>query len=215
MGRASGAKRDRAAVTYWHGGYPGLEVGAMLLPPSRNAIADALRPVPDRERRVWSGSRSKVYVTTERPLAEAYAIQMTDSGLSVGWLYRVAPSGRVEHDDDFPPGVSMTANSARVLEIVERDFTWATPRDGNRLAAPYQGWDDHLPVYSATGGMLPNAHLQALGVTSDYLKARFGLWPDVDSVLQILQEELSGTVTPTEFAAKLAAARSARREQRP
>lgn len=100
---------------FFHGGYPGLRVGAWLLAPSvsgqqvtthrQNAILGA----PGIAR------ADRVYVTTERYWAEVYAaLYPLKRG---GWVYQVVPEGGlVEPDPDCStPGLSWECERALIV----------------------------------------------------------------------------------------------------
>ena len=80
-----------STLRLWHGGAPGRRVGDLLLPPSKTGIASAVLQMsleagmPDISQRP-----DRVYVTTDRQLAEAWAGVWTPDGAKHGGgaLYR-------------------------------------------------------------------------------------------------------------------------------
>ncbi|MFC6081004.1 hypothetical protein [Sphaerisporangium aureirubrum] len=116
----------------WHGGYPGLKPGDLLLPPDQTGILTtaqiltdrgvdphALGMEPDRMR------RDRVYLTTGRELARAYAACWTiesDAGVREGppgALYLARPIGESWPDPDMPPGVGIECERAEVVAVVK------------------------------------------------------------------------------------------------
>jgi hypothetical protein len=99
----------------FHGGAPGLRVGAALLPSgvtgaaSLRQYAAGLGADPDFCR------TDRVYATTDRSAARAYAAFHPD-----GALYEVELLGAVEPDPDcFVEGLSWMAPAGRVVAVVD------------------------------------------------------------------------------------------------
>jgi hypothetical protein len=86
-------------VRYWHGGPSGLAVGAHILPPTAAGV---------RER---GGDR--VYVTTARSLAFAYAAKCE----SVGAVYEVVPILDPRTTPWYEGGGSWSCDRARILSV--------------------------------------------------------------------------------------------------
>jgi hypothetical protein len=86
-----------------------------------------------------------------------------------GSVYRVRPEGPVEHDPDYEPGVSYTAASAVILEVVESRVVLAVS-NMVRLGGPYMTWADGGPVYDADGCLMPSPEARAAGMTREELR---------------------------------------------
>ena len=107
----------------WHGGAPGREEGEWLFPPDETGI-----PVTSRDLSVDAGldqiahRRDRVYLTTDRGLAKAWAGIWTPDGErhGGGTLYRVE-ADLLEPDEDLLslPGVSFQAPRARVVRVYD------------------------------------------------------------------------------------------------
>ncbi len=99
---------------YFHGGHPGLNPGDLILPPATTGLAGNLTKYGQQ----LGGDhvrRDRVYLTTGRDVAKAYAAFYPD-----GALYEVAPHGDLEPDPDcYIDGLSWQCQSATVLRIVD------------------------------------------------------------------------------------------------
>lgn len=108
----------------WHGGAPGLRVGDRLLPPSQTGLAftrlqasleAGLGPIAQRP--------DRVYMTSERKLARAWAGIWTLDGVRYGGgaLYRCEPDEPLEPDPDLASlvGVSFQALSATIRVVYD------------------------------------------------------------------------------------------------
>lgn len=92
---------------YFHGGIPGLKIGDELLP--ANAIGDK----PSLTTLVPGKARTdRVYLTTDRFCAEAYAAMYPGGGA----IYLAEPIGPTAGDPDAPT-LSIMSESARVVGI--------------------------------------------------------------------------------------------------
>lgn len=103
-------------MRYFHGGYPGLQPGDLLLPPDETGTEHRLSSYaaaldgPAHARRT-----DRVYLTTDRQIARAYAAFYRD-----GALYEVGPAGPLEPDPDCTtPGLSWQCEAATVLVVVD------------------------------------------------------------------------------------------------
>ena len=97
-------------TTYWHGGRPGIQRGAYLLPPS-------VTKVPSCSEFGAAGvhRRDRVYVTTHKVAALLYA-----AGQRKGVIYECEPIGALEPDPDcHAPGLSWQCEKARVIRCVK------------------------------------------------------------------------------------------------
>lgn len=97
-------------INYYHGGRPGIQRGAMLLPPiitKAKCLSDFGAAGVHR--------RDRVYVTTSQAAALLYA-----SGIPGGVIYQCEPLGVIEPDPDCSePGLSMQCERARVLRVIK------------------------------------------------------------------------------------------------
>ena len=100
--------------TFWHGGVPGLRVGDRLLPPS---VTGTDRNLHQYSKEFAPGVQdgAKVYVTTDRNAAKAFAALYPK-----GALYRVRPEGEMTVDPDAPDGTSFACESATVEAVYDR-----------------------------------------------------------------------------------------------
>lgn len=180
-------------VQYWHGGTPGLAVGARLLSPfARGAAYDPREPAagglvtrPDR-----------VYFSTDREFARAYAfqteIEMPSGALFTrGTLYRVEPVGRVDEDPDYTGHrVSWCSRSAIVCDVEEVDVRMRV-RDAVRAIGPYMEWDDGRPVYHSDGRLSLSWQMKQLGLTQQQLDTIVRPWTRHDIALARVRASLS------------------------
>lgn len=98
------------SATYWHGGRPGIQRGAFILPPS---ITKARSLSEFGAAGVCRTDR--VYVTTSRAAAIMYA-----AGVKRGVIYECEPMGQIEPDPDCTePGLSWQCERARVIRCIK------------------------------------------------------------------------------------------------
>lgn len=96
--------------TFWHGGRPGVQRGAFLLPPSITKSKHCGLYGAGNVHRT-----DRVYVTTEQAAALLYA-----SGWPNGVIYQCEPIGTLEDDPDcWKPGLSFQCEKARVLRVIK------------------------------------------------------------------------------------------------
>lgn len=113
----------RSALRLWHGGAPGRQPGELLLPPTVTGLRFTRRTMSMRQGMTQIGQTAdRVYVTTDRDLAAAYASLWSLDGAQQGGgaLYRVtAEEADLEADADLLslPGVSFQAPAAEVLSV--------------------------------------------------------------------------------------------------
>jgi hypothetical protein len=105
----------------WHGGAPGRRVGDLLLPPSQTGVISAVLQMSLEAGMADISQRpDRVYVTTDRHLAEAWAGVWTPDGAKHGGgaLYRVEAED-LEPDEDLLSltGVSFQTAQARVSAV--------------------------------------------------------------------------------------------------
>lgn len=126
------------SMKLWHGGAPGREVGDELLPPSETGLewtndtngADAGIPDPNYR-------RDRVYATTDRDLAHAFAGSWSKNPNHTGrgCLYEVE-FDEPEDDADLPhlPGVSYQAPRGRIAAVAQTNVVWQERRHLKVLA---------------------------------------------------------------------------------
>lgn len=111
------------APRWWHGGFPGLGPGGLLLPPCESGytephaefeavVAVMLKMEPDRNR------ADRVYLTSTRELGRAYAWMWGEKNGGLGALYVAEPVGPAEPDPDLPE-FSVQCAAARVLAVYD------------------------------------------------------------------------------------------------
>lgn len=150
--------------TFWHGGAAGRQVGDFLIPGTevpgyRNYLQRMSKEMLAEYRPDF------VYITTEKDLAFDYAVYFSQLGPAA--LYKVVPE-RVEHDPDYPSGVSFRCSRAQVISIEEHEFSPGTPLTGASLR--HQTWSDGSQLYSDDGFPLPNRAQARLGVLPEDLR---------------------------------------------
>jgi hypothetical protein len=99
---------------YFHGGVPGLRIGAWLLPPSVTGTTTTTHKWNARLGAAGIARADRVYVTTERDFADVFAaLYPLARG---GWVYHVVPDGLIEPDPDCnTPGLSWECERARIV----------------------------------------------------------------------------------------------------
>ena len=107
----------------WHGGAPGRQVGDQLAPPVETGLRYTRRHQSiEQGQRDIAQRLDRVYVTTDRHLALAYASTWSPDGRRYlgGSLYLV-DSDELEPDEDLLslPGVSFQVRSARVIAVAK------------------------------------------------------------------------------------------------
>jgi hypothetical protein len=178
MGRKNKASRKAKApvVEYWHGGASGREVGDQLVPgtqvPGYSHVVASMTPEEFAEQRP-----DFVHITSDRNLAFDYAISFAKFGPAA--LYRLRPLGHLEHDPDYPRGVSHRCRSALVLAVEPDVITAETVETG--AARGYETWDDGSPLYDDEGYPLPNRLQQHFGITPAHLRS-LGHGADIDAI---------------------------------
>lgn len=97
-------------MTYFHGGLPGRQRGAFLLPPNITQVRSLSEFGAAAVHR-----RDRVYVTTAFEAALLYAASVQN-----GVVYQVEPLGQIEADPDCDmPGLSWQCEKARVQRIIK------------------------------------------------------------------------------------------------
>lgn len=184
--------------TYWHGGFPGIRVGAHLLSP--NDAAAARIPIaytPREHPALGRVSRTdRVYFSTSEEFARAYAFQTeitTTSGqlASRGTLYQVQPIGPVEEDPDYAGhAVSWCSPRAIVVDIVETDVRMRA-RDATRAIGIYMTWDDGRPMYLEDGRLRLTWQMESFGITQELLDQIVRPWTPVAVALERVQSHMT------------------------
>jgi hypothetical protein len=103
-------------AVYFHGGYPGLKPGDLILPPDTTGTEHRLSAIAaEHGGPAYSTRTDIVYVTTGRDVARAFAAFYPD-----GALYRVEPDGELEPDPDCAtPGLSWQCPAARIAAVID------------------------------------------------------------------------------------------------
>lgn len=177
--------------TYWHGGFPGIQVGSQLLSPTDAAAARIPIAYTPRDRpELGIVSRTdRVYFSTNQDFARAFAFQTeitTPSGTltSRGTLYAVAPTGPVDEDPDFAGhNVSWRAPGAIITEIVETNVLMRT-RDATRAIGSYASWDDGRPMYLEDGRLCVTWQMESHGITQATVDEIVRPWTPVETALE-------------------------------
>lgn len=150
----------------FHGGVPGLQPGDLLVSAAARG-ADYAYHSPTAVYR-----RDRVYLTTEREMAEFWAAQYLDDDgrLVPGDVYQAQAIGPLRPDSDFPryPDTYLSAREARVLRVVARAVKLSEPEHNARLRRQ-QSWGLD-PMYDAQEFMLPSPQMRDAGVTEEYLR---------------------------------------------
>jgi hypothetical protein len=109
-----------AGPVYFHGGYPRLYPGDLVLPPRVTGAPSlgAYMPEVARRQRIANPYRAdRVFVVTSEAEARLYAGAYPGGGA----LYIVEPQGDLEPDPDCTePGLSWMAPAARVVKCLRR-----------------------------------------------------------------------------------------------
>lgn len=96
-------------TTYYHGGRPGIQRGAFLLPPNITKARSCSEFGAASVHRM-----DRVYITTSLAAAMMFA-----AGQRGGEVYQVEPLGDIEPDPDcHTPGLSYQVPKARVLRTI-------------------------------------------------------------------------------------------------
>jgi hypothetical protein len=171
MNNMTAITNDPDGVTYWHGTHSlHLGVGDVLVPSAqRTDLADA--PTTDEEwvPAMFTGlySVDRVYMTTEREYARAWVAR------AGGALLRVRPHGTLGPDPDTGDSGGVTADSATILEVVERPVQMSTMQIRKAFAR------GDLSRYDDKGYLQPSEEvvgdLVTMGLTAEKCRT-FGRW---------------------------------------
>lgn len=107
-------------MTYYHGGVPGLTLGAEILPPSRTGRTDSLASIAAAHG--ISGGEvmrdDRVFLGTLHEIGVLYAAMYPTS--TGGWIYECEPVGDVETDPDYhgDPSESIQCAAAIVTRVL-------------------------------------------------------------------------------------------------
>ena len=166
------------SVDYWHGGRRGIAVGDMLRSPyeRRREWSAIERQTEAMMAQIgYDADRNprRVYFTTDRELARAWAMHLEIEG--GGSLYRVRPAqpSSLEPDPDYL-GVGFSARRAVVLEVVE-DLVVMDDEEARRITGQYYVWEDGSPIYDLDGYMLPPPAARDAGAPAAAYR-HFGRW---------------------------------------
>ena len=198
MGKASKKKKRSDQVSYYHGGFPGLQTGNQVLPPETTEIS--LR---------WgytSFDPQRVFVTTSLELATAYALLFarrapTDatgySGPALGSVYEVKVRGPKTEDEDFAELAQLRGGHFSYSVVVPPEITRVVTSNlrpnysqENRLFAPFQTWESPdgkvYPMWTDSGYMMPNPRDIKRGLTWQMIEERdrMGAFPGKEMLIQ-------------------------------
>lgn len=190
--------RQLEGATFWHGGAPGLEVGAVLLTAQAAKAAGREDTAHALQHGYADGTTDarRVYFTTDREMARGYCGLYKVGDAASGSLYRVEPIGPVEPDPDFEGrDVSWCAPGARIVEVEEEqvdvDEFGAMERIG-----PYMAWKNGDPIYSPVGHFLPSPEMGKFGITAPWLAERYRPWTPWELVDSDLRSMLASGRRP-------------------
>ena len=122
----------------WHGGAPGRRPGDLLLPPDQTGGEyTRLRMALEEGQKEIAQRHDRVYLTTDKQLAWAFASMWTPDGTQHGGgaLYRVE-ADVLEPDEDLLSleGVSYQSPQARIVAVYDAHV----PFNQNKVAAVFQ-----------------------------------------------------------------------------
>lgn len=115
--------------SWFHGGYPGLEVGEFIDCPDVTAAENTLSAYATAAGAPHGTRNDVVYLTDRQDTARAYAAMFPD-----GALYRVEPVDVVGPDPDAPTEAIM-CRRAQIVEVVRERVVFAhrTPESWIRM----------------------------------------------------------------------------------
>lgn len=108
--------------TWYHGGVPGLEVGARILPPDITGATQRLSGIAGAFGAPHGTRTDVVYLASNQDHARAFAALYPD-----GALYQVEPESDTEPDPDAPEVAAMTT-SAVITAVLYKRVTFAHRR---------------------------------------------------------------------------------------
>lgn len=175
MGKAARLKRQRRLSSpteaLFHGGVPGLEVGARLM------SATDLGAVFTYIDQAAVYDPGFVYVTTDPDVARAYAARYLapDGRGRPGDLYRVQAVSRVGLDSDYSrhgefQGVFLRCREALVIDVVAQGIEHS-PQELVQLESRYLVWGRaDRPIYDSSGYIIPSEQMRDHGITAQWTK---------------------------------------------
>ncbi|WP_431842073.1 hypothetical protein [Calidifontibacter indicus] len=166
--------RTAARTTYWHGGWPDLKPGTVLVGRAEAAAHgidparyDSAHDVTDPD----LTDPNRVYFSSSREFARAFAARRRfhepETGVvyNHGALYRVEPIGDIEIDPDFQRGaVSWCAPQARIVAVEDPNVMMDIYEANSRIG-PHMCWSDNSPIYSTNGVYRLSPEQKAAGMT--------------------------------------------------
>lgn len=182
--RLTAPKGLTMTVRYYHGGVPGLGLGANLKPAD---LLDALPPAYGTPG--YTGDASLVFVTTDLDFARSFAAQFPPPSPEMAWtggdVYEVEPQGPLQVDPDYPaPGLSYSVAGAQVVRVLGRGVRLGI-REITRIQGPHARWGDGSPVYDADGYMAPAPEWAAAGWKAKHLRG-LGSWVNLPTASRAL-----------------------------
>lgn len=197
MPKSKRKSNDKPAVVYWHGGAAGRTVGDQLIPGTE--VEDYAKVVATMTPELFDQQRPDyVHITTDRSMAFDYAVSHAKFGPAA--LYQVKPLGHLEHDPDYPRGISHRCRTATVLAVEPDVISIESVPTG--AAFGYETWDDGSPLYDSGGYPLPAKKHQYFGVKASHLHP-LGIHADFDVINEHCMktvQELRPNLTPEDFA---------------
>lgn len=115
-------------VEYYHGGFPGLDVGDWILSPDDSRTDHALSNAARSLGLPYGTRRDVVYVSPHPEVARVFAAFYPD-----GSVYRVAIGDVIGVDPDSP-GCGVMVDRGRVLEVVRPRVVFAHRKPGSWLS---------------------------------------------------------------------------------
>lgn len=108
------------AQRYWHGGFPGLKPGDLIVPATESGTTHNLTGYGSQPGYGAGHVRAdRVHLTTERSSAKAFAAAYPN-----GALYQAEPVGEIEPDPDAPDE-AIRCERARVIAVYDPCVRWA------------------------------------------------------------------------------------------
>ena len=194
MVSAARAKAERRAqrdafnalgLTFWHGGAPGFEPGQQIVSPNRMGGLIANIPiVPGYGEH--PGREDRVYFTTDRELARAYAWRSALRPEATGSLYRVIPVGIPEIDPDYAHHAEANLSfqcAAIVIVAVEEAPVVMTQTEATAAAGRYMTWDDGRPMYDSDGYFIPSTETLRNGLTHADARRLWAPWTPYEAIV--------------------------------
>lgn len=194
MGSAARAKAERRArsaafaaldLTFWHGGAPGYATGQQIVSPARmGGLVANIPKVPGYGEH--PGREDRVYITTDRELARAYAWRAALRPEGTGSLYRVTPVGVPDVDPDYEhyAEAHLSFQCAVVTVVaVEESPVVMSQTEATAATGRYMTWDDGRPMYDSDGYFIPSTETLRNGLTHAGARQLWAPWTPYESII--------------------------------